>query len=192
VRVIRRLITVTAAAACLLGVAGPVTAQEFVQHDRRGDLSRILWDSDVAVPAPGRRYADVVRTSYAHRRTDVVVRASFVELAPAGTLFGGVETRTSQGRRVFTVMATRGSRDGFLFQGRKQKCRVGIRIDYAGNDLRVAVPRTCLGDPSWVQVRFGASVLRRDGDEIIDNAGAPRWTGSSPHPWSPRLRVGRP
>jgi hypothetical protein len=56
--------------------------------------------------------------------------------------------------------------------------------------MRVAVPRSCLGDPAWVRLRFGASVLQRDGDEIIDDAGAPRWTDSSPHPWSPRLRVG--
>jgi hypothetical protein len=190
VRAITRLITVTAVVGCLVSGAGPVAAQEFVQRDRRGDLSRILWDSDVAVPVPARRYADVVRTSYAHRRTQVVVRARFVDLAPAGTLFAGVETRTPLGRRVFTVIATRGSRDGLLFQAKKQDCEVGIRIDYAGDRLRVAVPRSCLGDPAWVRFRFGASVLQRDGDEIIDDAGAPRWTGSSPHPWSPRLRAG--
>jgi hypothetical protein len=118
------------------------------------------------------------------------VRASFGDLAPAGTLFAGVETRTPLGRRVFTVMATRGSRSGFLFQAKKQDCDLGIRIDYARDRMRVAVPRSCLGDPAWVRLRFGASVLQRDGDEIIDDAGAPRWTDSSPHPWSPRLRVG--
>lgn len=185
-----RLAAAGTAVACILVPAGPAAAQEHVQPDRRDDLSRVLWDSDVSVPAPGRRYADVVRTRFDHRDDRVVVRASFVELARAGTLFAGVETRTPSGRETFTVMATGRDRAGFLFQERKHACPVGIRIDYAADHLRVAVPRSCLGDPDWVQLRFGASVMQRDGDEIIDNSGAPRFGNRSPHPWTPRLRAG--
>jgi hypothetical protein len=186
-----RLVSVAAAAtaACILGPAGPVAAQEHVQHDRRDDLSRIPWDTDLSVPAPGRRYADVVRTRFAHRDDQAVVRSSFVELARAETLFAGVETRTPGGRETFTIMATGRDRAGFLFQAKKHACRVDVRIDYVDNTLRVAIPRSCLGDPGWVQLRFGASVMQRDGDEIIDNSGASRFTNRSPHPWSPRLRT---
>ena len=178
------------AAALILGANVPASAQEFVQGDLRGDLSKVGEDSDVFVPLPGRRYADVTRVRYAHRSGHVVVRAAFVELNPTAALFGGIDTRTPRGKRFFTVMATRGNREGFLFKDNERPCRVGIRIDYAADLMRTRIPRSCLGDPAWVRVRFGASVLQPDGDEIIDNAGAPRFDNRSPWPWSPRLRRG--
>ncbi len=185
-----RLAASVTAAACLLVTAAPATAQEFVRLDQRGDLAKVGEDSTVVVPLPGRRYADVTRVRFAHRATRVVVRSTFVELNPTGTLFGGIDVRTPRSRRFFTVMATEGARGGFLFKDNQHPCRVGIRISYAEELMRVAIPRTCLGDPAWVRVRYGASVLQGDGDEIIDNAGAPRFGGRSPFPWSPRLRRG--
>ena len=191
-RISRRVVAGLAtgvSALCLLGAGGPASAQEYVRRDAPGDLSRVGEDSDLFVPLPGRHYPDVTRVRFAHRAGQLVVRASFIDLAPAGHfLFGGVQTRTPDGRRFFTVMATKGSRDGFLFKDTDRPCPVDIRSDYADDVMRVAVPRSCLGDPRWVQVRFGASVLQRDGDEIIDNAGAPRYTDRAPFPWSPRLR----
>ena len=177
-----------AAALCLLLPTAPTSAQGFLRSDERGDLSRVGEDSDQFVPLPGRGYPDITRVRFTHRSDAVVVRAQFVELNPTGKfLFGGVQVRTPQLRRFFTVMAAEGSREGFLFKDNQHPCRVGIRISYADELMRISIPRSCLGDPRWVRVRFGASVLQHDGDEIIDNAGAPRFDNRSPFPWSPRL-----
>lgn len=189
-RLLPRLV-VLSTAVCALATAAPASAQEFVRTDERGDLSRVGEDSDVFVPVPGRGYPDITRVRFAHRDRTVVVRATFVELNPTGKfLFGGIDVRTPRSRKFFTVMATEGSREGFLFKDNEHPCRVGIRISYADELMRVSIPRSCLGDPRWVRVRFGASVLQHDGDEIIDNAGAPRFDSRAPFPWSPRLRRG--
>ncbi len=187
----RQLLTAALAAVTLLVPAAPAAAQEFVRTDQRGDLSRVGEDSDVFVPLPGRGYPDITRVRFAHRTDAVVVRASFVELHPTGQfLFGGIQVRTPRGRTFFTVMATEGSRGGFLFKDNQNPCRVGITISYAEELMRVSIPRSCLGDPTWVRLRYGASVLQHDGDEIIDNAGTPTFDNRAPFPWSPRLRRG--
>jgi len=188
---IGRLVVGVIATTSALTLVGTAHAAEVVVHDGRGDVSRILSHSDESRPVPGRRFPDVTRARFSHAAQHVVARMSFVELNPTGDIFGGIETRTPRGRRTFTVMSVRGSREGFLFPDNQRPCAVGVHFDYAQNYLRVRIPRRCLGDPRWVQLRAGASVLQADGDELTDDAGAARWSlRRPPVPWSQRLRRG--
>jgi len=170
--------------------AGPALAESSTLRDDTGDMWTVREGATTGDPAPAARIGDIVRTTFRHTDTRLVVRTRFVELAPVGrrfTLWVGVRSRDGR-ETVLGVRASRRDRDGHTIlmddRGRDIDCAVGHRISYAHDTVRVVVPRTCLGDP--VSLRFNVlseqwgrrlSFAHLDDGHTADVPGPIRWTG---------------
>lgn len=170
--------------------AAHALADSSTLRDDTGDMWTVREGATTGDPAPAARIGDIVRTTFRHTDTRLVVRARFVDLAPVGrrfTLWVGVRSRDGR-ETVLGVRASRRDRDGHTVlmddRGRDIDCAVRHRISYAHDTVRAAVPRTCLGDP--VSLRFNVlseqwgrrlSFAHLDDGHTPDVPGPIRWTG---------------
>jgi hypothetical protein len=187
----RRLVVCTLATVATLAM--PVAAQGATLNlvDARGDVYR-----DVAKgapkPAPGERSADIVRTKIVHAQRAVVVRTQLVRLNREGTALGmSMRVRTNEGLyREVDVFALRprwrGGVDVMKRNGSSAECTTAHRFNYARDYIAVRIPRSCLGDPRWVQatvMSFSAARQRF----LLDN---PHNDTARLNVWSSRIRRG--
>lgn len=174
---------VASAMACLLVLplgtlaawAGDEPPSRAVLRDTRGDVW--FWnDSPGGATLVGKKpTVDVIRAVAAHRPRAVTSLIRVVDLRRVGR-FQEFETRIQTRTSSFAVwvQATKSNRAGrhvlFSFDtGERVRCP-GLThdIDYAANRVTVAVPRTCIGTPNWVRLRFQNS-LAKDGGAYFDN-----------------------
>jgi hypothetical protein len=170
--------------------AGPALAESSTLRDDTGDMWTVREGATTGDSAPAARIGDIVRTTFRHTDTRLVVRTRFVDLAPVGrrfTLWVGVRSRDGR-ETVLGVRASRRDRDGHTIlmddRGRDIDCAVGHRISYAHDTVRAVVPRRCLGDP--VSLRFNVLseqwgrrlfFAHLDDGHTADVPGPIRWTG---------------
>lgn len=159
--------------ALTLGV--PVAAQGAVVNivDEQGDVQRMSADGHFVL-AEGERRADILSTRIMHTDHALVVRTELDRLAREGREIGmAMRIRTNDGTaRIVQVFASRrigwggetaiSNRRGALVQ-----CRTSHSIDYANDVMTVRIPRSCLGNPRWVQatlvsVFFGGRTFLAD------------------------------
>ena len=134
--------------------AGPALAESSTLRDDTGDMWTVREGATTGDPAPAARIGDIVRTTFRHTDTRLVVRTRFVELAPVGrrfTLWVGVRSRDGR-ETVLGVRASRRDRDGHT-----------ILMDDRGRDIDV-----CGEAPDQLCPRHGA------GRGAADLPGRPR------------------
>ena len=157
---LRRLATLSACAVVLALLSpSPAHAGSRTLVDGRGDV----WALDSPefgqnTQVPDRQQGDIIRTVFAHHDRKVVVRTTFVQLDRVGQMWVmPIKLRTSTGmvRRISLIAGPdqftnwwRGSLT--RANGAPMEC-ANHRIDYVANVVQVRIPRTCLGDPRWVQ-----------------------------------------
>lgn len=140
-------------------------AERVVHDDARGDLTYSWYDEESGemgtAPAPEEQAGDVTRTVVRHRTWNVFVAVSFADLRRADASSGHfLRVVTNEGLRrnvMIDVSAERprGMMSFYTDKGARLTCRNLTRdIDYTNNSIRFQVPRTCLGNPSWVRVGF--------------------------------------
>ncbi len=184
----RRVLHAITAALVLALPTVPAAAEQVTVRDARGDVVRVEEGGGNPVSAPAARVGDVVRTTFRHDATRVVVRTRFVALTRSGrrlTVWVDVQDRPG---RVWYVGVQAGPRDRggktilMDAKGRDLSCTAEHRIDYARDTVRVSVPRGCFGDPARLRFRVLSEHVRRSWEHAwLDNGLAPsmddrRWT----------------
>ncbi len=152
------LVTLTA-----LTAVGPAHAESFRGSDPSRDVQRLTraGDGDDYTAAPTRANPDITRAKVRHGRTRVVIVVSFDDIfvppGPKGvfSVFGNLRSDTRGAS--WSLWATQKRRQGRVTIWRNGKrCDGRSRISYTRDRARVVLPRTCLGDPSWVRVSITA------------------------------------
>ncbi|GAB3027770.1 hypothetical protein GCM10011376_17010 [Nocardioides flavus (ex Wang et al. 2016)] len=184
----RRLVHLASLALVLALPAAPAAAEQARERDASGDMIRVEEGGGDPQAAPTARVGDVVRTTFRHDVGRVVVRTRFAALERAGrrfTVWADVQDRPGHTWYV-GVQATRRDRGGETIlmdgRGRDLPCTARHRIRYGADTVRVAVPRSCFGDPERLRFRLLSEHVRRSWDHAwLDNGLAPtmddrRWT----------------
>jgi len=190
---IRRLAAWLAAVALApLLIAGAAQAKSLTWTDGSGDMWRLSEDLDEWTPAPEQSNGDVTKVRVAHRAHAVLVRQVFVVLARTGTqhdLVGRIRTNTGLTRQ-FEIQAEKGFWDGELMlttvSGRHVRCDATHTLDYFTDSATLRVPRSCLDDPRWIQVKLANAHF---GKEVwADNGQGPGHAFL--RTWSDKIRQG--
>jgi hypothetical protein len=191
--VIGAFLVSAALAATPPAVAGDEPLTKVVLRDGTGDVWRMTLGSADKVRRPA---ADVKRAVVRHVPATVRVRMRFADLRRAGSQSYQVTYRTPGGGYYLAVLESLpGARSGRsslwgMESERRLRCpELRHRIDYARDLVALSVPRSCLGDPSWVRVNM-TNLLA----PLEDPTGDGRIFVDNPHnhrPWSeaftPRL-----
>lgn len=172
----RFLITTIAAgttALTLLATAGTAHAGSWSHHDARGDVFRSSMSDDaVATADPADRTADITRFSVRHSARKVTLTLSLRDLRGGDSILMSrlvtptneyeVSILRSADLRAFGIVDT-------AAQSEELKCR-GKRSSYdtRRDRIRITIPRTCLGSPTWV--RAGAGYARGDWTSFDETA----------------------
>lgn len=186
---LRRLALLAAGIAALTSVTtGAAHAERLKFSDKQGDV----WSLDMnEIPddldsfrdlpfesAPGVRNGDIERTTLVHGPRNVTVRVDFVALRRVGEFRDDfLMFRTNEGqRRMVMLFAGEGMWRGDMFilkprTGEEVDCGAQHKIDYAADTVSITMPRACLGDPRWVQLRAEAGWIRFQAGRVFgDNA----------------------
>lgn len=195
---LHRIASTAAGCALAFSVAGATTAQA-ASHtfvDGPGDLWRIGISS--ATRAPDRSQGDILRTVFAHRQHQVVIRHRFAQLSREGRailIFAQMRTNTGLVRGVSLFAGPRRANNRWRGEatlerrgGANVACAVTHDINYATNIAVVRVPRTCLDNPRTIQARMVVSTIagRRSFTDNPTNHGPTR----NLPPYTAKLRRG--
>jgi len=169
----RRLaVAATCAVALTLTGSVPAHADSITTTDRSGDVWALNTGPGPSdhTRVPKRRQADIRRTVIDHRAHRVVIRTSFFELRRQGrylNVAGRLRTNTGLVRYASVLAGPRSMPHrwrGRSFLARRAgakptDCSTRHRINYTTNRVVLRIPRTCLGNPRWVQGGFGVATL---------------------------------
>ena len=189
---LRRLVVPILAAVTLTLVA-PMTAQAatLTLVDERGDVHRVANDGSFVL-AEGERRADILRTGIQHTDRALVVRTKLLRLLREGrSVAMAMRIRTNDGtyREVQLEAGRRiGWRGRVSMNGRRAavECRTGHNINYATDVMALRIPRSCLGNPRWVQMTL-VSVFVGGRQFLADN---PHNNAMRINGWTARIRRG--
>jgi len=174
---VRRTATLVAALVLVPALAAPAVAGSRVVLDARDDVVRVDEGGANPTPAPGSSNADFLTTTFTQTATRVVIKAEFTDLRRTGRrLTGWVDMRDAKHHKTTAgVIATRHDREGTAFlmtnRGRDIACPTRLKVSYSRNTVRVGFPRSCVGDPRFLQFRALSEEVRRTWKHAyLDNA----------------------
>jgi hypothetical protein len=140
---------------------------------------------------------DVLKTVVKHTNTTLVIKVTFAELKKQQVTFSTVDRlRFDQGPKLIAAIDTNTKWGGtevlsHLPSGQPVKCPgMTHSIDYTTNKVQMSIPRSCLGNPGWVQVN---SLARGTEDaqgvihSYVDNA---EQVGHADVTWSSKIHKG--
>jgi len=137
-----------------------------VLRDVTGDVYRV-----VRTPRSESRLArsplDVTRTTVTHGAAEVRVTVTLAEVTGIGGTTVDLGLTTPAGRFFLDIDHSGTSRRLVDPSGDATRC-TAVRSSAGGDTVRIAVPRSCLGDPDWVSVRVLLSRPTPDG-ELVEN-----------------------
>lgn len=161
-----RTAAAVAAAALIVLLPSSANAASLLRADTVGDVQLITLDDSGnptgdPVVMPDRTIGDVTKTRITHGSTSVRVEMYYRSLPKAGS-YNDHEFRfvTSKLERTVSVEAGTGNWAGkatmYYKSGSKYSCS-GLKflIDYPNHRVILTVPRTCLGNPTFVKVGSG-------------------------------------
>jgi hypothetical protein len=119
------------------------------------------------VAAPENTTADIVGTRVENRAHSVWVQVKFRRLRPRQYLDLTADIRTDlTGQREWqlTALTYRGDEEPTLygFAGDAPCAAVTAEFDYPKSVVTMTVPRRCLDNPAWIQVRVAAATMQYD------------------------------
>ena len=175
--------SMTAALCGVLLVSLPSTASaEVIRHrDPAGDVARSPVGSNAYTPVPDEVRGDIVATKVRFARRAVWIRYHLQDLTTTGNgNFQVIGLRSDRRERTIELDAFPGHWEGraVVTNTRAQAvgCLVNHRIDYDRNRISLRVPRSCLGNASWVRVGIRTTVASTT-NVYVDDA---RAAGYSP------------
>lgn len=152
------------------GWAGEEHSSRVVLTDDRGDVwswSHVSGESTLIGRKPT---VDVIRARAAHRPRAVTSMTRIVDLRRVGPFQDhAMRVRTPTGFFAVWVLARKGSWAGRhdlfdLETSERVRCPgLSHDIDYEANRVTIAVPRTCIGTPTWVRLSLQSSLGKSDG-----------------------------
>jgi hypothetical protein len=175
-RVLTRSATVAVLATGLALTSAAAGADTRYDTDRTDDVSVFLPSAETAVPAPGQVNGDVLRARLWHSSTRMGVKVVFKDLARTGALRGDfLRLVTKEGvKREVDVLAAPGSWAGRAEMDRpngdRVRCAVAHHTDYAADVVTISVPRSCLSNPRWVRMGYGAITSPDGATMYVDDA----------------------
>lgn len=191
-----RLVAAATLTLAVLPLGATASAETWTRADARGDVEHLTADFDdpEITPAPEDAHTDITRVTVRHRTGRLVVDTRFRDLR-GGPFFLNVEMRTSWGEAGLLVMRQPGAR---LFQVAAETADGGgitrcsgkrVEIDRDRDRIRLDVPRSCLGAPTWVRARVDMMTgdLTSGEDVGIDELPDSERRGVR---FSPKVRVG--
>jgi len=193
--ILRTLAVATAVGTALAATALPAHAARLTLADPAGDT----WSAaEPAEPAASARNTDLRRTRIVHGDRRVALRVRYSDLVRprrGETITLAVRLRTNDGpkRNAFVIARAASPRGQHTLVVERNQATVscpGLRhtIGYAADVVVLSVPRTCLGNPRWVQLMVVALDLdNRTSAATVDDAAS---TKSEPTRWTRRLRKG--
>ncbi len=145
-------------------------AEKVVTQDSVGDVVTLVdgsMDLEGAVPAPGYRGVDVVRTSVAHGANRLRLTVGFRALEKDPFQFTVLRVSTPRG--AFDVVVERlGGKpiSSIERRGRTVECGgLKSKVDRGADTLTTSLPTACLDAPRWVQVGVGVIGIAGDQDQ---------------------------
>lgn len=165
----RRLAPLAGAVLLGLGLAAPAQAQVYGHTDPAGDVTVTTCDSNdencIDKLAPTAKQPDIVRVVTSHTSTQVKAYAKYAELGPAGTRMHALRVVTGAGRHLHFSLVTVDGRTVFKeldrdSDGAKVSCSgLVAKVDNTANTVLLSIPRSCIGNPSYVRVGFGGAIF---------------------------------
>lgn len=200
-RLVLSLSTLLASLALVSTTTPAARAEVWSHRDASRDVVRVVQSGDGGSrePAPDDTRTDIRRVVIAH--TDRVVRVvARIPAMRAGNQLGLLSLRVPGGRELLGELVRDDGRTRFALMpwtdDEMEACEHATgRFRPKRNVMVVRVPRSCLGDPSWVRV----SVLYGTFDETLTDADEFRvddglrdrgYVEGRPPVWSPRVAVG--
>jgi hypothetical protein len=175
---LRRLATLCACAVAL-ALASPTVAHADSRTlvDARGDVWAMdTPEGDQPAQVPDRLQGDILSTVFAHKSRQVVVRTKFAQLDRWGFFsIMAIKLRTNTGmlRRIGLYAGPDRETNrwrGILIRGNGRPMRCAShQIDYDAEVAEIRIPRSCLGNPRWVQGSLAAGTVSRSGTFFADN-----------------------
>jgi hypothetical protein len=175
---LRKLVTLSVCTIFLALVSPSAAhAESRTLVDARGDV----WAMDSPTVGentlvPEREQGDILRTVFDHGNRRVVIRTKFAKLDREGQMsIMAIKLRTNTGmvRRVALLAGPDQFTNrwrGILMRGdgTPMPC-ASHSIDYDANFAEVRIPRSCLGDPRWIQGSLAAGTFTRNEKFFADN-----------------------
>lgn len=160
--------------------------------DSTGDVTWFSTGTNL-VSDPSRDIGDVTRTVLANRDKNVTAKITFAELKKVArsSLRMSLKIRTNESlSRVIMVTAKDGVWAGktkiTTSAGTPVTCDVSTTIRYDTKKITVRVPRSCLSNPKWVQIKASVQTVAPDETRYLDDAlcGAPVLDSGTRLAWS--------
>ncbi|MCX6396238.1 MAG: hypothetical protein NTV23_07110 [Propionibacteriales bacterium] len=139
--------------------------------DTTGDIVFVRVAGDQVLPggaAKKRTMGDIRTVQVTHTKTAIRVFIKYVELNRVGVdHFHVVQfrtpTRSYEVDLYATTRAWRGDPALYTASGSSPRCTLAWKLDYDLNTALISVPRSCVGNPTWI--RAGAGMSNTYGDK---------------------------
>ena len=144
--------------AALVATALPAIAEETFHRDDTGDVLLLGVEDDSVTPQPAWEPGDIKRVGVTHGSHRVAVRLAFRDVAQGTDSAYFYRIRTPHRRFMLAGFTARDEPQGewFLLSPSRERpvnCKgLRHRIDYANEQVKVSVPRGCIGHPDRVRV----------------------------------------
>lgn len=124
-------------------------------------------DPEAVATAPRNAITDIVRTTVDHGADEVTVTAEFRDLRPRQYLdLTAYVTTNRTGSRLpaqATALAYRGETSVDVYDAGGSRCAgATVDVDFDTNMLTMTLPRSCLGEPQWIEAEVDAATMRYD------------------------------
>lgn len=190
------MLTTAIACSAVLLASPSAFADKSSARDTSGDaLSFAEGDIDNAVMDPAHTDADITKSWVNHTDGRVNIKVKLRDLTSIGSgefrqLYADI--KTNKNHQAAITYKFGGEKTGFaLVRGKKEiRCR-GVRntISPSLNIIKISVPRSCLGKPTWVKV--GMAALSGSGTQFHhDDALSSRSDLTNGLRYTPKLRKG--
>lgn len=188
--------------AAVVAPAAAASAQSLTIEDGSADVWEQVWDETddtvTWVGAGSQQNVDITKTVVNHKATKLVVRVKYAELKAKKVRFASVDLmRFDDGPKLLIAVDTNS-----VWRGKAYLLEVGSgdevpcsgldhTIDYEADTVVTTIPRSCLGDPKWVEVSSFGGGYFADAEGVdhnfLDNG---QKAGHSWGGWSERIRQG--
>ncbi len=189
------LLTAAIASIAVLTTALPAHAEKLALKDATGDV----WeaDQDTISRSDERINIDLKKSTLTHSESSLDLDAKYADLRrnAKGRFALTLEIRDNESDYTYgLVLARSGKPQGRASlsddTGERVRCPdLDHKLSYGKESIALSIPRTCLGEPTWVRARIGAARIKKADAETVyfDDASSTR---AFTRRWTERITVG--